>query len=81
MEVYIYSDGIGGVFAYASLSDFLRSDKSSGLGVGERALRGVFSERDVYVDSLVANRWLRRCGVEKMVRRKVRPKYLFGKEY
>lgn len=80
MEVFVYSDGVGGVFAFSSLSDFLRS-RGDDLDVSERTLRGHFAASDCYVVSSVANRWVRRVEVIKMERKKVRPKYLFGKEY
>lgn len=81
MDVYVYSDGLGGLFAYRSLSDFIRSGKRVELDASERTLRGVFSDGDVYVQSCVPNRWLRCIEVEERVRKKVRPKYLFGKPY
>lgn len=83
MEVFVYSDGLGGIFGYASLSDFVRGGKLVELDVSERTLRGYFSDGSnvCFGVRFIPNRWLRRVEVDKRERKRVRPKYLFGKEY
>lgn len=83
MEVYVYVDGLGDVFLYGSLSDFIRSEKFVEIGVSERTLRGYFAAHGVvrYDVGNVSGRYLVLKDIEKMERKKVRPKYLFGKEY
>lgn len=81
MDIYVYVDGLGGRIAYRSMLQFIKSGRSSELGVSERTLRQRM--RDVGYCSLrgMPSRYVFRCELEDVVRKKVRPKYLFGKPY
>lgn len=81
--MFLYVNGFGGYYAYGSLSDYIRSERFVEMGVSERTLRGFFAEvgNVRYENKSLPSRFLLKMEVEKMVRKKVRPKYLFGKEY
>lgn len=79
-QVYIYVDGMGGMFCYTNLSTFIK-EKIGDMDVCEKTLRREMKERERYVVKNVVGREIRLVDCRVVQRKKVRPKYLFGKPY
>jgi urocanate hydratase len=81
MDILVYTDGLGGMIGYKGLSAFIRDGKMVELDVSEKTLRRDLKLHGRYSVGNVPNRELRVVEFVEVQRKKVRPKYLFGKEY